>query len=211
MCFIADMLLLHAGERTCGALRADSAGRLQRLAAVHVTYGYGQIYPPENIVEEMVRQIPVCEKQSAKPQNIIAHIAGGIPGIVSFGAVYVCGRHVCHVTTGLERISIVRNGRRICTGADGGVNYAELDGRPYSVSFRLRKNDTVILHGRDVFDSEALRYVCGLISLNIKRRSSRLSYKSNAELTDMVCGAVRLNGVGNMGGAVTVITCVGNT
>ncbi|MDE6635571.1 MAG: hypothetical protein K2K09_03070, partial [Lachnospiraceae bacterium] len=127
----------------------------------------------------------------------------GVPNPVSAGAVYICGAKACHITTGKEVMSVVRKGRMVVAYSKETKN----NGKFCKSVMRLKKNDTIILHGGFLYDKDTAGYVCGLISLNQKRRAAHRAYKSNSEILDMICGAAGLKG-GNFGSALTVITCV---
>ncbi len=207
LCYIADMSPPCCENRICAALRVDSYGMLQRMAAVNITYGYGKMQLPDNVVGEILDRIPVRRRFALENADIIADISERISDSVSFAAIYACGRHACHVTTGNEVMSIVRNGRMIGAGA-GSMEYADYNGNTYCCTVRLKNNDFIILHGQDVIDSDIRGYICELVALNLRRRSERLSYKSNAEILDMLCDAVKLKCDGNIKSTITAVTCV---
>lgn len=207
LCYIADMVLPIPEQRVCGAMRMDSAGTSQRLAVADITYGYGNMQQQEHIVEDILRQTPTSKRCFAESANIITRIMGGIQGVVSFGAIYMCGKNACHVTTGNEVMNIVRDGKMINAAFCGIFNDVRYHDGIFCYTFRLKKNDTVFLHRKDVYDIDVRKYICSLVSMNLKRRSVRLAYKSNAEVLDEICSVIRLKGGGHIDGAFTVITC----
>ena len=89
-----------------------------------------------------------------------------------------------------------------------GVQTCALPIYTYCCTFRLKNNDFIILHGQDVFDGDIRGYICELVSLNLRRRSKRLSYKSNAEILDMLCDAVKLKCDCNIKSTIAAVTCV---
>lgn len=210
MCYIADMVVPdNDGQGVCAFLRIDSVNSLQRMAAVNVTYGYGQKYMSELIIDELFGQTALFPKDIMNVADILVGIMGGVPNLVSAGAIYMCGAKACHITTGREIMDVVRKGRLIKACRKGIDNSKGTDnnGKFRMSAIRLKKNDTVILNERLLYDKDTAGYVCDLISLNQKRRAAHRAYKGNSEILDMICGAVKLSG-GNPGSVLTVITCV---
>lgn len=191
------------GQKTCAFLRIDSVNSFQRMAAVNITYGYGKKYMPELIIDKLFGQTALFPKDIVNVADILVRIMDGVPNLVSAGAVYMCGAKACHITTGKEVMSVVRKGRMVVACSKKTKN----NGKFCKSVMRLKKNDTVILHGDFLCDKETAGYVCSLISLNQKRRAAHRAYKGNSGILDMICGAAVLKG-GISGSALAVITCV---
>lgn len=191
------------GQKTCAFLRIDSVNSFQRMAAVNITYGYGKKYMPELIIDKLFGQTALFPKDIVNAADILVRIMDGVPNLVSAGAIYMCGAKACHITTGKEVMSVVRKGRMLKTYS----KVKEKNGKFCKSVMRLKKNDTVILHGGFLYDKETAGYVCSLISLNQKRRAVHRAYKGNSEILGMICGAAGLKG-GISGSVLTVITCV---
>lgn len=167
------------------------------------TYVSGKKYLPEHIIDKLFDQTALFPKDIVNVADILVCIMDSAPNLVSAGALYMCGTKACHITTDKEVMSVVRKGRIVKTCRKV-TEKKEMFCRSV---IRLKKNDTIILHGGLLYDKNTIEYVCGLISLNQKRRAARRAYKDNSEILGMICSVVGLKD-GNSGSALTVITCV---
>lgn len=210
MCYIADIEAPDAGQNVCAAVRTDSAGALQRLALVDVTFSFGKNHLPGHIAADIIRQTAASERNFSAAESITAGIMGGVRNMTSFGAIYMCGAKMCHVTTGDRVIGIVRDGKMVHGFRLGCIYNKGYCERIYHCTVRLRKNDTVLMYGSDIFDSDVSSYICSLVSMNIKRRSMGAAYKSNAEILDDIRCVLGLKGNRQVHSTLTLITCVGD-